>query len=108
MSHRPSLHDGQKQAGAQGGDHPAAQGALTCSAKGLWALLHATSRMVLATTYTLWQSLPLKGKERKTLTMKEIKPSEIKDDDLKAQSFFFFSNSIPMLTFKPSDSIPFC
>lgn len=65
-------------------------------------------RAVLATTYTLWQSLPSKGKERKILTMKQIKPSEIKDDDLRVQSFFFFSNSIPMLIFKPSDSIPFC
>lgn len=87
---------------------PAAQGSLPCSAEGLWAALSAASRAILATTYALWQSLPLKGKERKTLTMKEIKPSEIKDDELKAQSFFFFSNSIPMLIFKPSDSIPFC
>lgn len=52
--------------------------------------------------------LPLKTKERKTLTMKETKPSEIKDDDLKAHSFFFFSNSIPVLIFKPHDSVPFC
>lgn len=82
--------------------------ALPCSARGLWAPPAASSRTVLATAYASWQSLPLKGEERKTLTMKEIKPSEIKDDDLKAQSFFFFSNSIPMLTSKPFDRIPFC
>jgi len=85
-----------------------ARGALPCSAKGLWAPLRATSCMVLATIHSLWQSLPLKAKERKTLIMKEIKTPGIKDDNVKAQPFFFFSNSIPAVIFTPSDSALFC